>query len=45
MSQIRSYKQYPKELKEEADALVRDQGYSVPEATKSLGVATYLHYC
>ena len=39
MGQKRSYKQYPKEFKEEAVALVRDQGYSVPEAAKSLGVA------
>ena len=32
MGQKRSYKQYPKEFKEEAVALVLDQGYSVPEA-------------
>ena len=38
MGQKRSYKQYPKEFKEEAVALVRDQGYSVAEAAKSLGV-------
>ncbi|MBN1009095.1 transposase [Amphritea pacifica] len=40
MGQKRSYKQYPKEFKQEAVALVVDQGYSVPEAAKSLGIAT-----
>lgn len=44
MSQKRAYKQYPKEFKEEAVALVREQGYSVPEAAKSLGVTTGLLY-
>lgn len=44
MGQKRSYKQYPKEFKEEAVALVLDQGYSVAEAAKSLGVATNLLY-
>jgi len=44
MGQKRSYKQYPKEFKEEAVALVRDQGYSVPEAAKSLGIASNLLY-
>ena len=44
MGQKRSYKQYPKEFKEEAVALVRDQGYTVPEAAKSLGVASNLLY-
>ena len=44
MSQKRSYKQYPKEFKEEAVALVREQGYSVPEAAKSLGIATNMLY-
>lgn len=39
MTQKRSYKQYPKEFKEEAVALVLEQGYSVPEATKSLDIA------
>ena len=38
MNQKRQYKQYPKEFKEEAVALVNEQGYSVPEASKSLGV-------
>ena len=44
MGQKRSYKQHPKEFKEEAVALIRDQGYSVAEASKSLGVATHLLY-
>lgn len=44
MSQKRSYKQYPKGFKEEAVALVREQGYSVPEAAKSLGIATNMLY-
>lgn len=38
MKQKRIYKNYPKEFKEEAVALVTDQGYSVAEAAKSLGV-------
>lgn len=44
MSQKRSYKQYPKEFKEEAVALVNEQGYSVAEAAKSLGIATNMLY-
>lgn len=44
MSQKRAYKQYTKEFKEEAVALVREQGYSVPEASKSLGIATNMLY-
>ncbi len=44
MSQKRSYKQYPKEFKEEAVALVHEQGYSVAEAAKSLGIATNMLY-
>jgi transposase len=44
MSQKRSYKQYPKEFKEEAVALILEQGYSVPEAAKSLGIATNILY-
>ena len=44
MSQKLSYKQYTKEFKEEAVALVREQGYSVPEAAKSLGIATNMLY-
>jgi len=44
MGQKRSYKQYPKEFKEEAVALVVEQGYSVPEAAKSLGIAPNMLY-
>ena len=35
---------YTKEFKEEAVALVIDQGYSVTEAAKSLGITTKLIY-
>ena len=34
MTQKRSYKQYPKEFKEEAVTLVLEPGYSVPEDAK-----------
>ncbi|MGK0341415.1 MAG: transposase [Candidatus Azotimanducaceae bacterium] len=34
MSQKRTYKQHPREYKEEAVGLVTDQGYSVPKAAK-----------
>lgn len=44
MSQKRSYKQYTKEFKEEAVSLVREQGYSVPEAAKSLGINPTMLY-
>jgi transposase len=44
MGQKRSYKQYSKEFKEEAVGLIRDQGYSVAEASKSLGVASNMLY-
>ena len=44
MNQKRQYKQYPKEFKEEAVALVNEQGYSVPEAAKSLGINANLLY-
>jgi transposase len=44
MGQKRTYKQYTKEYKEEAVALVREQGYSVPEADKSLGIAANMLY-
>ena len=40
----RSYKSYTKEFKEEAVALVRDQGYAVSQAAKSLGIATNMLY-
>tara|TARA_B100000676_G_C17959789_1_gene776854 strand:- start:919 stop:1206 length:288 start_codon:yes stop_codon:yes gene_type:complete len=35
---------YPKEFKEEAVALVTEQGYSVTEAARSLGITTKLIY-
>ena len=44
MGKKRSYKSYPKEFKEEAVALVREQNYSVAEAAKQLGIATNLLY-
>lgn len=44
MKQKRTYKQYPKEFKEEAVALINEQGYSVTEAAKSLGIATNMLY-
>lgn len=44
MSQKRSYKQYPREFKDEAVALVLEQGYSVPEAAKSLGITANMLY-
>ncbi len=43
MGQKRTYKQYSKEYKEEAVALVREQGYSVPDAAKSLGIAREIY--
>lgn len=44
MSTKRAYKQYTKELKEEAVALVLEQGYSVAQAADSLGIKTSLLY-
>ena len=44
MTQKRSYKKYPKEFKEEAVALVTEQGYSVTKAAEALGVATNMLY-
>ena len=44
MTQKRSYKQYLKEFKEEAVALVIEQGYSVPKAWEALGLATNILY-
>ncbi|MCN4144779.1 MAG: transposase [Thiohalomonas sp.] len=39
MGQKRTYKEYSKEFKEEAVALVREQGYSIPDLAKSLGIS------
>ena len=44
MGQKRTYKQYSKEYKEEAVALVLEPGYSVPEAAKSLVIASNILY-
>ncbi len=44
MTQKRTNKHYPKEFKEEAVSLVLDQGYSVPDAAKSLGITNSLLY-
>ena len=44
MSQKRTHKQYTKEFREEAVALVLEQGYSVADAAKSLGIGTSLLY-
>ena len=38
MNEKRSYKRYPVSFKEEAVALVTEQGYTVIEAAKSLGI-------
>lgn len=44
MEQKRINRRYPPEFIAEAVALVTDQGYSVPEAAKSLGVRANLIY-
>lgn len=44
MSQSRTYKTYSSEFKKEAVALITDQGYSVSDAAKSLGVNANLLY-
>lgn len=44
MGQKRTHKSYPDQFKEEAVALVREQGYTVPEAAKALGITTGLLY-
>jgi len=44
MSQKRTHKQYTKEFKEEAVALVLEQGYTVEGAAKSLGIGTSVLY-
>ena len=38
MNEKRTYKRYPPSFKEEAVALVTEQGYTVIEAAKSLGI-------
>ena len=44
MGEKRSYKSYSQEFREEAVALVLNRGYSVPEAARSLGIATNMLY-
>jgi transposase len=44
MGQKRTNKQYSKEYKDEAVALIQDQGYRVPEAAKSLDIASNILY-
>jgi len=44
MTQKRAYKRYPKEFKEEAVALVREQGYTVAQAAEAVGVTTTVLY-
>jgi len=44
MGQTRSYKTYSKKFKEESVSLVTEQGYSVPEASKSLGIGASMLY-
>jgi len=45
MTHERNYKQYPKEYKQEAAALVTKQGYAVPNAAEALGEATNILSC
>ena len=44
MTEKRIYKQYPREFKEEAVALVNEQGYSVQKAANSLGIRSNMLY-
>ncbi len=44
MSLQKSHKSYPQEFKDEAVLMVTEQGYSVSEAAKSLGIGTSLLY-
>jgi transposase len=44
MNQKRQYKTYTKAFKEEAVALVIDQGYTVPDTAQSLGIRANLLY-
>ncbi len=44
MNKKRQYKTYPKVFKEEAVALVLEQGYSVTEAAQSLNIKDNLLY-
>lgn len=44
MTQKRTIRKYIDEIKEEAVALVTQQGYTVTETAKSLGITTKLIY-
>jgi transposase len=44
MTEKRPYRQYPREFKEEAVALISDQGYSVQKAADSLGIRSNVLY-
>ena len=44
MTEKRTYSQYPREFKEEAVALISDQGYSVQKAADSLGIRSNVLY-
>ena len=44
MAQKRSDKRYPRAFKEEAVALVTEQGYTIPKAAESLGLASNILY-
>ena len=44
MSQKRQHKRYSAEFKQEAVGLVTEQGYSVAEAARSLGIRSNLLY-
>jgi transposase len=44
MTQKRCYKQYLREFKEEAVALITEQGYNVAKAAEAWGVATNMRY-
>ena len=45
MAEKRTYRQYPREFKEEAVALSTDQGYSAQKAADSLCIRSNLLYC
>ncbi|GAA0441224.1 hypothetical protein CF133_00815 [Aeromonas salmonicida] len=44
MSLKKSHKSYPQTFKDEAVLMVLEQGYSIAEAAKSLGISTSLLY-
>lgn len=44
MTEKRSYRQYPPEFREEAVALIADQGYPVQKADDSLGIRSNFLY-